>query len=148
MSDGVRKTVAGLVTLALVVIVVVGVAIGDPTPQDRVRALGSSIKCPVCQGEAIADSPSTTATAMMEIVAEQVAEGKSDDQIFEYFRARYGDGILLDPPFQGRTLVLWLLPVAAVATGVFMILGRRQSPTVTAPAGDEPEEPASTVDTS
>jgi cytochrome c-type biogenesis protein CcmH len=122
-----RKLVAGVVTVALAAIVAVGVAIGDPTPQDRARALGSSIKCPVCQGEAIADSPSETATAMMEVVAEKVDEGLSDDQIFEYFRVRYGDGILLDPPFRGRTLLLWLLPVAAVGVGVFMILGRRQS---------------------
>ena len=128
MPDGVRRMVAGLVTVGLAVIVVVGIIIGDSTPQDRVQALGSSIKCPVCQGEAIADSPSETATAMMDVVAEKVDEGLSDDQIFEYFRTRYGDGILLDPPFRGRTLLLWLLPVAAVAAGVFMILGRRQSP--------------------
>lgn len=130
MSDQIRKVTAGLVTVALAAIVLVGVVIGDPTPQDRVQALGSSIKCPVCQGEAIADSPSETATAMMEVVAEKVEEGLSDDQIFEFFRARYGDGILLDPAFEARTVLLWLLPLAAVAAGVFMILGRRQRPLV------------------
>jgi cytochrome c-type biogenesis protein CcmH len=140
MPDSGRRLLAGLITVALAVIVVVGIVVGDPTPQDRVRALGSSIKCPVCQGEAIADSPSETATAMMEVVAEQVDQGQTDDQIFEYFRARYGDGILLDPPFRGRTLVLWLLPVAAVAVGVVMILGRRQSTPVTPPVGNQPEE--------
>ena len=128
MTEGVRKIVAGLVTVGLAVIVVVGLVIGDSTPRDRVQALGSSIKCPVCQGEAIADSPSETATAMMDVVAEKVDEGLSDDQVFDYFRARYGDGILLDPPFRGRTLALWLLPVAAVVVGVFMILSRRQAP--------------------
>ncbi len=128
MSEGVRKVITGVVTVALAAIVLVGIVVGDPTPQDRAQAIGSSIKCPVCQGEAIADSPSETATAMMEVVAEKVDEGLTDDQIFEFFRARYGDGILLDPPFGGRTLVLWLLPVAAVGAGVFMILGRRQKP--------------------
>ncbi len=141
MTEGVRKVVAGLVTVGLAVIVVVGIVIGDSTPQDRVRALGSSIKCPVCQGEAIADSPSETATAMMDVVGEKVDEGLTDDEIFEYFQARYGDGILLDPPFRGRTLALWLLPVVAVVVGVFMILGRRQSPapplTPTTEAGEE-----------
>jgi cytochrome c-type biogenesis protein CcmH len=138
LSDQIRKVIAGLVTVALAVVVLVGIVVGDPTPQDRVQAIGSSIKCPVCQGEAIADSPSETATAMMEVVAEKVDEGLTDDQIFEFFRARYGDGILLDPPFGGRTLLLWLLPVAAVGAGVFMILGRRQRPQ--APSGTEPEE--------
>ena len=128
MSDGVRKLIAGAITVALAAIVLVGVVMGDPTPRDRVQALGSSIKCPVCQGEAIADSPSETSTAMMEVVAEKVDEGLTDDQIFEFFQARYGDGILLDPRFEARTLLLWLLPAAAVGVGVFMILGRRQKP--------------------
>jgi cytochrome c-type biogenesis protein CcmH len=141
MSERARKIMAGLITVGLAAIVVVGVAIGDSTPQDRVRAIGSSIKCPVCQGEAIADSPSETATAMMEVVAEKVDEGLSDDQIFEYFRVRYGDGILLDPPFRGRTLLLWLLPFVAVGVGVFMILGRRQSPGPSEPAHSETGEP-------
>lgn len=140
MSDGLRKIAAGLITVALAAIVVVGIAIGDPTPQDRVKALGSSIKCPVCQGEAIADSPSETATAMMEVVAEKVDEGLSDEQIFEYFRLRYGDGILLDPPFRGRTLLLWLLPVGAVGVGVLMILGRRHVQVPAEPAGGTEEQ--------
>ena len=142
MSDGVRRALAGLITLGLAAIVVVGIAVGDPTPQDRVQALGSRIKCPVCQGEAIADSPSETATAMMEVVAEQVDQGRADDEIFEYFRVRYGDGILLDPPFRGRTLLLWLLPVAALGVGVVMILGRRQSTAGPEAAAAQPEEPA------
>jgi cytochrome c-type biogenesis protein CcmH len=138
VSEGLRKIVAGVITAGLAVVVLVGVVIGDSTGQDRVQALGSSIKCPVCQGEAIADSPSETANAMMDVVAEKVDEGLSDDQIFEYFRARYGDGILLDPRFEAKTFLLWLLPVAAVAAGVIMILRRRQAPVATAP----PEEPS------
>lgn len=137
MSDGVRRAGAGLITVLLVVIVAIGIAIGDQTPQNRVQNLGSRIKCPVCQGEAIADSPSETATAMMEVVAEQVDEGRTNDQIFEYFRARYGDGILLDPSLRVRTLALWLLPVAAVAGGIVLILRRRQSPPATVPASNE-----------
>ena len=74
----------------------------------------------------------------MEVVAEKVDEGLTNDQVFDFFQARYGDGILLDPPFGGRTLVLWLLPVAAVGAGVFMILGRRQKPV--ARAESEPGE--------
>ncbi|MDH3425595.1 MAG: cytochrome c-type biogenesis protein CcmH [Acidimicrobiia bacterium] len=141
MPDGMRGVIAGLITVALAAIVVVGIAVGDQSPQNRAQALGSRIKCPVCQGEAIVDSPSETATAMMEIVAEQVDQGRTDDQILEFFRARYGDGILLDPPFRGRTLALWLLPVGAVAAGIILILRRRQSPLVEAPASPELGEP-------
>jgi cytochrome c-type biogenesis protein CcmH len=77
---------------------------------------------------------------MMEVVAEQVDEGRTNDQIFEYFRARYGDGILLDPSLRVRTLALWLLPVAAVAGGIVLILRRRQSPPAPVPTGNEPGE--------
>ena len=133
MSDTVRRAVAGVITVGLAAVVLVGIIIGDSTPQDRVQALGSSIKCPVCQGEAIADSPSETATAMMDVVAEKVDEGLSDDQVFEYFRVRYGDGILLDPRFEAKTLLLWLLPLVAVGVGVVMILRRRQAPAVARP---------------
>jgi cytochrome c-type biogenesis protein CcmH len=114
------------VTLALAAVVAVGIATGEPSEDDRVRSLGARIKCPVCQGEPILDSPSETARAMMEIVAERVAAGESDQQIIDYFTGRYGDGILLDPPVAGRTLLLWVLPFVALAAGVVLILGRRK----------------------
>ncbi len=124
MPERVRAWLAGVVTVALAVVVVFGLIEGEPSDTDRVAALGSRIRCPVCQGEPIADSPSETARAMMEIVAERVAAGESDGQIVEYFRARYGDWIVLDPPFRGATLVLWLLPLAALGAGVGLIAGR------------------------
>jgi cytochrome c-type biogenesis protein CcmH len=116
------------VTVALAGVVVAGLVMGEDTESDRIRALGARIKCPVCQGEAIVDSPSETARAMMDIVAERVEAGESDDQIITYFTSRYGDGILLDPPFKGRTLALWLLPLVALGAGIALILGRRRTP--------------------
>lgn len=128
MNSKARSLVGWVVTVVLASVVVVGLVMGDSAPQDRVDSLGSRIKCPVCQGEAIGDSPSETARAMVEIVEEKVAAGEMDSQIVAYFTARYGDGILLDPPFAGRTLLVWLLPVAAVAGGVWMIMTRRRKP--------------------
>ena len=128
MGSNARSLVGWAATALLVAVVVVGVVIGDSAPQDRVDALGSRIKCPVCQGESIGDSPSETARAMLEIVREKVAAGETDTQIVDYFTARYGDGILLDPPFAGRTLLVWLLPLVAVAGGIWMILTRRRQP--------------------
>lgn len=124
MPEHLRRWIAGLVTAVLAAIVVAGFISGEPSESDRVAALGDRIRCPVCQGEPIADSPSETARAMMDIVAERVAIGESDGQIVEYFRTRYGDWVVLDPPFRGATLVLWLLPVAALAGGIMLIAGR------------------------
>jgi cytochrome c-type biogenesis protein CcmH len=128
MSADLRKRVGWVVTATLAVIVVVGFAMGDARPEDRVASIGASIRCPVCQGEAIIDSPSPTAKAMMEIVSEKVAAGETDQQIESYFQARFGEGILLDPPFAGKTLLVWILPVLAIAGGVWLILTRRRKP--------------------
>ena len=128
MDSRLRNVIGWIITITLAAVVVVGLALGDTRPEDRVADLGSRIKCPVCQGEAIGDSPSETAQAMVEIVRERVEAGETDAQIVDYFTARYGDGILLDPPFAGRTLIVWLLPVVAVAAGVWMILSRRRQP--------------------
>ncbi len=128
MSESVRKIIAAVVTIALAAIVVVGLVQGDKSDEDRARAIGSRVKCPVCQGVAIADSPSETARAMMDVVEERIADGWSDNQIIDYFSERYTDSIVIDPPFSGNTLMVWLLPILAVVAGVFMIFTRRKAP--------------------
>ncbi len=128
MRDQVRTILAWVVTLGLVAVIVGGMVIGEETEVDRVQAIGSRIKCPVCQGESIMESPSETATAMMDIVAERVTGGQTDVQIITYFTERYGDGILLDPRFEPRTMLLWLLPAAALVGGGLMIWSRRRKP--------------------
>lgn len=124
-----RKLGGAVVTSLLALVVVVGLILGDSGPVDRVAKLGASIRCPVCQGESILDSPSETAGAMMDIVSEKVDAGETDEQIIRYFEDRYGEAILLDPPFAGRTLMVWLLPGLAVVGGAWLILGRRRKDT-------------------
>lgn len=124
-----RRAVLGrAATVVLAVVVVAGLFIGDARPEDRVATLGASIKCPVCQGEAIIDSPSPTAQAMMEVLEEKVAAGETDRQIFDYYRQRFGDGIVLDPPLEGKTLVVWLTPILGLIAGGLMISTRRRRP--------------------
>jgi len=128
MSARSRQIIGWVVTVALAAVVVVGMIMGETREEDRVASLGAAIKCPVCQGEAIADSPSETAQAMLVVLEEKVGEGLTDEEIFAYFTDRYGDGIRLDPRFTPQTLLLWVLPVAAVGGGVWMILSRRRRP--------------------
>ena len=137
MSETWRRWIAGVITVAMAGVVIAAMIIGEDTLGDRVLAIGNRIKCPVCQGESIAESPSETSTAMLQVVAEKVTAGESDDQIIRYFTDRFGSGILLDPPFRGRTLALWLTPLAALAAGVALILGRRRRRIVTPPPEEE-----------
>ena len=119
--------------LTVTVIAVMGLALllltsTRPAALDRVEEIGSRIKCPVCQGESIANSPSPMAEDMMDLVSERVAAGVSDQEIIDELLGSYSGAVLLDPPIAGSTLVLWLAPLAALAAGVGVILWWQRHP--------------------
>lgn len=118
------------VILGLLAVAVVGLLRGSGSG-DRAYRLEQQLRCPVCQSVSIADSPSTTAQAMRADVERQIRAGRSDQEIIDYFRARYGDWVQLDPPTHGITLAVWLLPLAAAVIGIAVVLarvGRRGDP--------------------
>ena len=119
MSDASRRALTVVVTVALAAVVGWGLIVGEPSEGDRVAALGARIKCPVCQGESIADSPSPYAADILTFVEERVADGWSDEQIVDYLESRFA-GVRLDPRFSGSTIALWLLPVALLAAGGYL----------------------------
>lgn len=140
MSDRRRSLAVAVLTLALFAVTVVTLLVSArPTP-DRAQDLAEALRCPVCQSVSIADSPSEQAVAMRQVVAEQVAQGRSDSEIVAFFQARYGDWVLLDPPTRGVTLALWLVPPAVAVLGAVLIAARvRARPH--AGAGPELDEP-------
>lgn len=115
-----------LAAVAAVLVVAVGLATAPPAPADRVDAIAFRIRCPVCQSVSVAESPSDQAKDIRQIIAEQVAEGRSDEEIVAFFVDRYGEWVVLAPPPRGGTLALWLLPPAAILIGVILALGRRR----------------------
>jgi cytochrome c-type biogenesis protein CcmH len=131
MSERLRN----LITVALIAVMAVALVVlvvTNPSDPDRIQSIGSRIKCPVCQGESIANSPSTMARDMLDLVAERVAEGRTDQEIINELLGSFSGAVLLDPPATGPTLVLWLTPVAALIFGVGVILWwRRHPPQVT-----------------
>lgn len=113
---------ATVVILAGVVAVVLALT---PSPQpDRVQALAERLRCPVCTSVSVAESPSDTAVAMRQVISDQVAAGRTDEEIVAYFRTRYGDWAVIDPPASGNTLLLWLLPGGATIAGITVLLVR------------------------
>jgi cytochrome c-type biogenesis protein CcmH len=134
VSDSIRSRLAWIVTAALAIFVVSATLTAPDPAEDRARALGSLIRCPVCQGESIADSPSQTARDMMDLIDQRIDEGLSDRQILDELLASYSGALLLDPPLAGATLWVWLVPVAAFAVGLALIAGRlRPAPVVSTP---------------
>jgi cytochrome c-type biogenesis protein CcmH len=86
-----------------------------PELETRVRNLGFELKCPVCQGSAIGESPSEFARSMMVELRSQVQAGKSDAEITQYFVSRYGEDVRLKP----NNPLIWILPGAVVLLGAF-----------------------------
>lgn len=95
------------------------------TLDQRVQNVASQLKCPVCQGESVADSQATIAQQMREVIREQLQSGKSEQEVVQYFIRSYGDQIVWLPPWQGFSLLAWLIPIVFLLGGavlVFMIL--------------------------
>lgn len=92
-----------------------------PELEQRAQTLGKQIRCAVCQGLSVADSPSPMAQSMMDRVRELVQENKSDEEIRAYFVERYGEWILLEPVAEGFNLIVWVLPFVFVGLGLAVI---------------------------
>ncbi|MDQ2951942.1 MAG: cytochrome c-type biogenesis protein CcmH [Chloroflexota bacterium] len=90
------------------------------TSAERVDRVTSELRCVVCQGLSVKDSPAESSRQMRDIVIQRVAEGRTDDQIRDEFRANYGDWVILAPPLASWAGLLWLAPIAALATGVLL----------------------------
>ena len=127
MSERLRNT-AYVVFMALAAVALVALVATSPSPDDRVEALGSRIRCPVCQGEAIIDSPDPMARDMMDLIRQRVADGVEDQQIVTEITNSFSGAVLLDPPTRGATLWLWLAPLLALGAGIGVILWWRASP--------------------
>lgn len=97
--------------------VTVGETFSDPAMEKRARDLQRQLRCLVCQGESIDDSNSPFASDVRRLVREQIAAGKSDQQIEDFLVARYGDFILMKPPLQADTWLLWLAPFLVLVAG-------------------------------
>jgi len=101
----------------------------DPALEARARTLSAELRCMVCQNQSIDDSDATLARDIRVLIRQRIAEGESNDQVRAYLVSRYGDFILLKPPLQFDTLILWLSPFLVLGAGlVAIVVNRRKSP--------------------
>jgi cytochrome c-type biogenesis protein CcmH len=137
MTERTRSLLALGVIVASLAVVIVVLSSSEPTDDDRARALAARLKCPICESESIADSPTGIARDLYELIEERVADGWSDDEIVDFFVLTYGEQVRLDPPLDARTVALWLIPALAVGTGLVAILARRARPQLRPLTDDE-----------
>jgi cytochrome c-type biogenesis protein CcmH len=100
----------------------------DPALEARAEHIGQQLRCPVCKTESIEESDADFTKDLRRVVRERVQAGDSDQKVLDFMKARYGNFILLKPPFEASTWALWLAPPAILALGgvsIALVLRRR-----------------------
>lgn len=104
--------------------------LSDPTLETRARAISAELRCVVCQNQSIDDSDAALAKDLRVAIRARLAAGDTDQDVIDYVVARYGDFVLLRPPFKGATLILWLGPLIFALAGLLgIVLYYRRRPT-------------------
>jgi cytochrome c-type biogenesis protein CcmH len=122
-----------LATLALLFALPALAAVGtpeerlrDPAQEARAAEIGRDLRCLVCQNQSIEDSDADIARDLRRIVRERVAAGEERGRIIEFVHARYGDFVLLRPPVNAVTALLWATPALALGGGLVAVLLMRR----------------------
>ncbi|MAN80266.1 MAG: cytochrome C biogenesis protein CcmH [Rhodospirillaceae bacterium] len=109
--------------------------LADPALEHRARVISKNLRCLVCQNQSIDDSDAGLARDLRVLVRERLKAGDSNDQVLDYVVARYGDFVLLKPPVNRATLVLWVGPAVVALFGILaLILFFRRRRRAVAPA--------------
>ncbi len=93
----------------------------DPVLEERAREISAELRCLVCQNQSIDDSDAQLAKDLRVLVRDRLTKGESDDEIMSYIVSRYGEFVLLKPPFNASTYVLWIGPPVFAAIGLLVL---------------------------
>ena len=91
---------------------------------DKRNKITKNLRCLICQGQSVYDSDSEFANSLKIVVDKKLEEGLSEDQIYEYFKTKYGEWILYDPGLNKNTYILWLMPLLIFLIGGAIIYKR------------------------
>jgi len=138
-----RALLAALVMVAAVLGAAPGHAVEpneilkDQALEARARAIGKSLRCLVCQNQSIDDSNADLARDLRILVRQRLSAGDSDSEVVEFIVSRYGDFVLLKPPLNAETLLLWFGPalvLAGAGAGAWLYVRRRRNAAIAASA--------------
>ncbi len=123
-----------------------GPALAGPALDQRTYEVASMLRCPVCQGMSVADSPSTVALDMKAQVRELLSRGYTQEQILSYFEQSYGQFVLLKPKFRGVNALVWILPILVLVAGAIVVITtakklEKEPATGNHPPATQPEDP-------
>lgn len=115
----------------------------DPALETRARNLSRELRCMVCQNQSIDDSEAPLAKDLRLLVRERLSNGDSDRQVLDFLVTRYGEFVLLKPPFELHTLLLWAVSPGVLLIGIFALIvmaRRRRAVAPPAPPLSEAEQ--------
>lgn len=113
--------------ILLIWLCLAGTAFAQTSEQEqRARDIGAQLRCVVCQNQSIEESDAQLAQDMRRVVREELSTGASNAEVIERIRQSYGDYVLLKPPVQSNTYLLWFLPALFVLTGLVWFISQRR----------------------
>jgi cytochrome c-type biogenesis protein CcmH len=125
--------------------------LADKALEARAREISAELRCLVCQNQSIDDSDAPLAHDLRVLVRERLVAGDTDQEVRDFVVARYGEFVLLKPPFSPQTLLLWLMPLIALAAAVLILWNafgqtRQKAAAPTPPAGKLSSEEQAALD--
>ncbi|HEV8679642.1 MAG TPA: cytochrome c-type biogenesis protein [Stellaceae bacterium] len=107
--------------------------LADPVLEARAREVSRELRCLVCRNQSIDDSEAELARDLRVLVRQRITAGDSDNQVIAFIRSRYGDFVLLRPPFDGATLLLWGGPILILLLGGIALVRYYRRPATAPP---------------
>ena len=101
----------------LVIVLFLSLSSLNADEKDKRNKITKNLRCLICQGQSVYDSDSEFANSLKIVIDKKLEEGLSEDQIYEYFKTKYGEWILYDPGLNKNTYILWLLPLLIFLAG-------------------------------
>lgn len=137
------RACSGLLLVALAMLATASLSQAQQPSADDVNRVAKQLSCPTCTGINVADCPTETCAQWRAKIGDLLAEGKTDQDILDYFAARYGDHVLQVPPTRGFFVSVWLVPILGVVIGMaaFFYLARRWSRQAPVPLPGTDNEP-------
>ena len=101
----------------LIILILFPLSIVNAEEYDKRNQITKNLRCLICQGQSVYDSDSEFANSLKIVVDKKLEEGLTEDQIYKYFKTKYGEWILYDPGLNKNTYILWLLPLLIFLIG-------------------------------
>ena len=95
--------------------------LSNPKLEIRARNISKNIRCMTCQNQSIDESNAPLAKDLRILIRSKIEDGKKDAEIYKFLTDRYGDFILLKPPFNSKTLILWIFPFIFLIFGIYIL---------------------------